>query len=437
MVLLNDFAADLILHFLIMMIIPFTNNLLSHQRAGMKSPSFLMIALIFSLFLTMAFPVTIAGDQSFDLKFIPVFVAYFYIHPVAGIITIIALIGFKAIFSAGSLLIMTINYSVIAVLFYFASKYFQKCSFRQKLSLAAVFYVPITITRYLIFIQEGLYGEAIFLILFSIVSIVTISMIIYLIEIDRLQAAMMEKLKSADKLNAISQLAASVAHEIRNPMTTVRGFLQMLKDDQNLTSDQSTFISVSLEELDRTNHIINDFLSLARPDSSVSGKVFLSATLFEVADFMRSYGLMAKVEIKTKISDGIFINGNRNELKQLFINLIKNSIEAMPDGGILEVIAFKKGSTAYIQIKDEGIGLSKKQLSMLGQPYYSTKTKGTGLGLMISFDIIKRMKGEYKIDSEENNGTTFTIKLPLFKLSDERIKASLDEANSAGRHQPT
>jgi two-component system sporulation sensor kinase B len=437
MVLLNDFAADLILHFLIMMIIPFTNNLLSHQKAGMKSPSFLMIALIFSLFLTMAFPVTIAGDQSFDLKFIPVFVAYFYIHPAAGIITIIALIGFKAIFSAGSLLIMTINYSVIAVLFYLASKYYQKCSFRQKLCLAAVFYVPITITRYLIFIQEGLYGDAIYLILFSIVSIVTISMIIYLIEIDRLQAAMMEKLKSADKLNAISQLAASVAHEIRNPMTTVRGFLQILKDDQNLTSDQSTFISVSLDELDRTNHIINDFLSLARPDSSISGKVVLSATLFEVADFMRPYALMAKVEIKTKISDGIFINGNRNELKQLFINLIKNSIEAMPDGGILEVSAFEKGSTAYIQIKDEGIGLSQKQLSMLGQPYYSTKTKGTGLGLMISFDIIKRMKGEYIIDSLENDGTTFTIIFPLFKLSDERIKVSLDKANSAGRHQPT
>jgi two-component system sporulation sensor kinase B len=408
MVLLNDFAADLILHFLIMMIIPFTNNLLSHQKAGMKSPSFLMIALIFSLFLTMAFPVTIAGDQSFDLKFIPVFVAYFYIHPAAGIITIIALIGFKAIFSAGSLLIMTINYSVIAVLFYLASKYYQKCSFRQKLCLAAVFYVPITITRYLIFIQEGLYGDAIYLILFSIVSIVTISMIIYLIEIDRLQAAMMEKLKSADKLNAISQLAASVAHEIRNPMTTVRGFLQILKDDQNLTSDQSTFISVSLDELDRTNHIINDFLSLARPDSSISGKVVLSATLFEVADFMRPYALMTKVEI-----------------------------EAMPDGGILEVSAFEKGSTAYIQIKDEGIGLSQKQLSMLGQPYYSTKTKGTGLGLMISFDIIKRMKGEYIIDSLENDGTTFTIIFPLFKLSDERIKVSLDKANSAGRHQPT
>jgi two-component system sporulation sensor kinase B len=244
-------------------------------------------------------------------------------------------------------------------------------------------------------------------------------------------------LKSADKLNAISQLAASVAHEIRNPMTTVRGFLQMLKDDQNLTSDQSTFISVSLEELDRTNHIINDFLSLARPDISVSGKVLLPATLFEVADFMRPYALMAKVEIKTKISDGIFINGNRNELKQLFINLIKNSIEAMPDGGILEVSAFEKGSTAYIQIKDEGIGLSQKQLSMLGQPYYSTKTKGTGLGLMISFDIIKRMKGEYIIDSLENDGTTFTIIFPLFKLSDERIKVSLDKANSAGRHQPT
>ena len=96
----------------------------------------------------------------------------------------------------------------------------------------------------------------------------------------------------------------------------------------------------------------------------------------------------------------------------LFINLLKNSIEAMPGGGILEVSAYKKNTTADIQIKDEGVGMSNETVQMLGQPYYSTKTKGTGLGLMISFDIISRLNGKYSIESTEGKGTTFTIELP-------------------------
>ncbi|UQX55621.1 ATP-binding protein [Cytobacillus pseudoceanisediminis] len=260
----------------------------------------------------------------------------------------------------------------------------------------------------------------------------TLSIIIYLIEMNLVQENMMEKLRNAEKINAISQLAASVAHEIRNPMTTVRGFLQMLKNEKNLTADQKTFIKVSLEELDRTNHIISDFLLLARPETSVTSKVSLSGLLLEVADFMRPYGLMTKVEIRTSIFEGIFIMGNPNEIKQLFINLMKNSIEAMPDGGILEVSAFKRNTTADIQIKDEGVGMSKEKLQMLGQPYYSTKTKGTGLGLMISFDIINRLKGKYLIESTQNKGTSFTISLPLY-YSPEEIRQPSFQNMSGGQ----
>ncbi|WP_264739314.1 ATP-binding protein [Cytobacillus firmus] len=428
-----DFIADLILHFLIMMMIPFAHKLISRRGVRMRITSPFLSVLILVLFLTIAFPVEIAGSQFFDLKFIPVFVAFFYINPLAGFLTISVLVTFKVFFSPGDIWITLINYSIISALFFLAAKFYQKCTFRQKLFIAVLFYLPITITRYVIFLHEDINHETVYLLLFSASSIVTLSTIIYLIEMNLHQDKVMQKLRNADKYNAISQLAASVAHEIRNPMTTVRGFLQLLKNDKNLTEDQKKFIKISLEELDRTNHIISDFLSLARPESPVSSKVSLSGVLVEVAEFMRPFGLMTKVEIRTTIYEDLFINGNQNEIKQLFINLIKNSVEAMPNGGLLEVSAFKNDTSADIHIKDEGVGISKDILQMLGQPYYSTKTKGTGLGLMISFDIINRLKGKYVIESTENKGTTFTIKLPLY-ISSEEIQYPSLQNGSNGQH---
>jgi len=143
---------------------------------------------------------------------------------------------------------------------------------------------------------------------------------------NKLQITMLEQLQNADKLNAVSQLAASVAHEIRNPMTTIRGFLQIMKDENNLTSKQGMFISVSLDELDRTQKIIGDFLSLARPATHLCESIPLSDTLKDVAEFMQPYAVMSKVNLLTDIENNIIINGNINECKQLFINLIKNPV---------------------------------------------------------------------------------------------------------------
>jgi two-component system sporulation sensor kinase B len=228
----------------------------------------------------------------------------------------------------------------------------------------------------------------------------------------------MERLQQAEKLNSISQLAASVAHEIRNPMTTIRGFMQLLKEAKNLTTDQNMFVTVSIEELDRTQMIINDFLSLARPNSTENQLINISILLQEIADFMRPFAMISGTEIFTEIDENVTIKGSSHEFKQLIINLLKNGIEAMPQGGNLHVIATLKDHANLIVIKDEGTGLSKSQIKQLGQPYYSTKSKGTGLGLMISFDIIKRMQGKVHIDSQEQVGTVFSLSFPKQETTD-------------------
>ncbi len=361
----------------------------------------------------MSFPVKVGDGIAFDLKFIPVFISFFYIGPIAGGITVVAILGVNILEEHMELLVLFINYLIITPLFGFVYKCYQIGNPWKKLCIGIAFYLLITGSRTIALIQSGHSNDFVYLFSFSIVSFLTLAIIIYLIEMNKLQIAMLEQLQNADKLNAVSQLAASVAHEIRNPMTTIRGFLQILKDEDNLTSKQGMFLSISLDELDRTQNIIGDFLSLARPTNNYFESISLSQTLVDVAQFMHPFAVMSNVNLITNIEGNLVINGNTNECKQVFINLIKNAIEAMPSGGNLELFAYKENENAIINITDEGIGIDPIQIKQLGQPYYSTKTKGTGLGLMISFDIIKRMNGDYKIISKVNVGTTFHLSFPM------------------------
>jgi two-component system sporulation sensor kinase B len=409
---LADFLKDLFLHFFIMMIIPLVHNLLSHQKKEIGSQILFTAIIIFSLFLSMLFPVKIGNIAEFDFKFIPIFIAFFYGGSASGFIGILALVFIEVIKKKASIPIVILNYAIITIPFFYFRKWYQNNSLQKKLAIAFLFYLVISITHFLNLFNMHRSDQYIYLFLFSLVSYITLAFVIYLIEINNLQLFFLESLQQAEKLNSISQLAASVAHEIRNPMTTIRGFMQLLKDEKNLTSQQNMFVAVSIEELDRTQIIINDFLSLARPNSTENQLINLSTLLKEIADFMRPFALISRTEIFTEIEDGLTIRGSSHEFKQLIINLVKNGIEAMPKGGKLNIAASSLETSIIIIIKDEGIGLSKKQIKQLGQPYYSTKSKGTGLGLLISFDIIKRMQGKVQIDSEEFIGTVFSLSFP-------------------------
>lgn len=413
MVSLKEFIGELFFHFFIMLIIPLVHILFYRLNRTNKINFSLLFTIWISLFLSMQFPVRITDGLEFDFKFIPIFIAVFYIGPRAGLVSIGILLVMTTFFEPEKLIQGIINYFSITILFFMLYKQYQKKTLLFKLLICNLLYILIFITRTAYLMESGSMEGFFHLIWFSIVSIVALSTIVYLIEMNKLQQAMMEQLKTADKFNAISQLAASIAHEIRNPMTTIRGFLQLMKNEKNLTENQGMFISLSLEELDRTNQIINDFLTLARPSNQLSETISLSKVILETVDFMKPYAVISNVNVSNNIAENLFIAGNVNECKQLFINLIKNGIEAMPKGGNLKIDAYEHNQIATIKINDDGIGFSPFQLKQLGQPYYSTKTKGTGLGLMISFDIIKRMKGDYEIETIENKGTSFIISFPL------------------------
>ena len=224
------------------------------------------------------------------------------------------------------------------------------------------------------------------------------------------------ELQRSEKMEIISELAASVAHEVRNPLQVTRGFMQLLGERSNQA--QQEYLSLALKELDRASGIITDFLTFAKPEPEQISTLNLSDELQHVIGILIPLANIGGGTIKLDVPKTIYIEGNSSKLKQAMINLIKNSIEALEGEGTIKVWAYKDKGQAVIHIRDNGIGMDIDEISRLGEPYFSNKTKGTGLGLMVTFRIIEAMKGKIHFTSHRGIGTEVVISIPLVQSED-------------------
>lgn len=214
-----------------------------------------------------------------------------------------------------------------------------------------------------------------------------------------------------EKLEMISELAASVAHEVRNPLQVTRGFLQLMGSKAEIK--ERNYLNLALEELDRASAIITDFLTFAKPEANDSGTLCVAEELKHIEGIMLPMANMQGALITLDIRESLCIEGNSSKFKQAFLNLVKNSIEALTEAGEIHIWAYAKENSVYIHIRDNGVGMTKEELARLGEPYYSKKNAGTGLGLVVTFRIVDMMKGTLKFKSELGHGTECVIQFPL------------------------
>lgn len=221
-----------------------------------------------------------------------------------------------------------------------------------------------------------------------------------------------EVMRNLDRLSIIGQLAAGVAHEIRNPLTSLKGFSKLLKDLTD-KEKQEYYLSIITNELDRIDMIVNEFMSLAKPQAIQFQPVNLLSIIESTVNILHPQAILHNVEIKNHFrKNDIEILCSRNQLKQVFVNFLKNAIEAMPNGGQVHIRVKKiKGGGVQICITDEGVGIDAELMHYLGTPFYTTKDKGIGLGLTVSNKIIQEHGGTMKIDSQIGQGTTVTLEL--------------------------
>ena len=221
-----------------------------------------------------------------------------------------------------------------------------------------------------------------------------------------------ERLRRTEKLSVVGELSASVAHEIRNPLTSLIGFVQLLQTEDHT---HQSYYQIMLDELNRINHIVGELLLLAKPQALKVAKASLQKLLQDVISLLNTEASLYNVQLEVHLpEEEIVIECEANQLKQLFINIIKNGIEASSESGSVSIKLEKSSeSEVLIKIKDHGCGISKERLEKIGEPFYSSKEKGTGLGLTVSSKIVESHKGKIHFSSGLNKGTSVEIILPV------------------------
>lgn len=229
-------------------------------------------------------------------------------------------------------------------------------------------------------------------------------------------------LKEAEKMNMIGQISASIAHEVRNPLTTVRGYLQLIGQGQ-LEADPSLIQTLLIPELDRANKIISDFLMVSKASPMLMEPKFVIDFVTHFKGLLYSEAILKKVDLKVSISEEIadtLILINQSELIQVFINLFNNAVESKGmDDLEIRLICTREKNDVIFQFKDNGKGIENEHLTYIFDPFFSTKDTGTGLGLSLTKKIIELHGGTVSVSSTPHKGTDFTIKIPVYGVEEE------------------
>jgi len=228
-------------------------------------------------------------------------------------------------------------------------------------------------------------------------------------EVDKRERIEHEVVK-LERLNIIGQLAAGLGHEVRNPMTTIRGFLQLLQNKTELLTYKSYF-DLMIEELDRTNSIITGFLSITKINPTQLKRESLNKLLDNLFPLLLADAYSQGMRCVFEPGDVADLDIDTNEITQLVLNLARNGLDAMPLNGCLTINTYMDGQSIILSVSDEGSGIDAEHISKLGTPFFTTKESGTGLGLPMCYSIADKHNAVIEVKSGPD-GTTFLVRFP-------------------------
>jgi signal transduction histidine kinase len=240
------------------------------------------------------------------------------------------------------------------------------------------------------------------------------------------------RLQQAEKLAAVGELSTYVAHEIRNPLFAIAGFANSLLRSDTLDEKSRDKVSIILEEASRLDKIVKSLLNFARPTGGAAGVVDASRVAAQTMELMALACQEQGIAVKTNLVGGLpNAKGDPELIKQCIINMVKNSMEAMPDGGELSLASFLRGDSVVIELTDTGRGIPPENLDQVFNPFFSTKDQGAGLGLAMTKKILDETGGSVELESEVGQGTVVRMVLPPVMAAEEA-----DMADMAGRAAP-
>jgi two-component system, sporulation sensor kinase B len=356
---------------------------------------------------------------NWDFRYVPLILAILYGGPIAGGMVLTTLVAFRIFFGGETVYFGLFNSLFTALIPFLLMKRFLSFSSNKRILLSTLIsvwslllcYFSLTAFRYF----NGEFFKLDYhipdLILVGAIHTIALALAAKLYEGIIERSKMKEEILRAEKLNTLGELAASIAHEIRNPLTVVKVFLQLMQQEEH--GKNYDYLSLVLNELGRAESIINDYLNFAKPKFEKLEKFQLKEVLSEVVILLDPLAVKQGVQLVRELDESKFtLNTDRNQLKQALVNLIKNAIEATSEGGKVTIYFRPENDHATILISDTGKGMTHEQLSRIGTIFYTTKDKGTGLGTSVSLRIIETMNGKVSYKSKPGVGTEVTMILP-------------------------
>jgi signal transduction histidine kinase len=213
----------------------------------------------------------------------------------------------------------------------------------------------------------------------------------------------------------LGQLAAGLAHELRNPLSAISGAVEILGSDVKPTEENLRLVRMATQEVERLNLLVEDFLILTMPIQKLTTQVDLGLIISDTVESFTKTIRRGNIEIINQVEKGIYVQADSYRLKQAVWNLLLNSVDAMPIGGLIMIKSRTEDNSAIIEISDEGKGVDENFISRIFEPFFTTKEVGTGLGLAIVQKVIEGYNGNINVISSRGNGATFVITLPRIK----------------------
>lgn len=375
-----------------------------------------------SILLCMSAPVSINNGYILDFRYIPLILAFLYGGYRIGLILTIMILGYRLFLIGieGFYFVLIVN-TVLAVIFYFTLKHYKNYSYKVKITYS-IGLLTFTIFMFAIGSQSlnnftelstglGMWGS------YLLLNIMTLFSTIYINESLREMEIIHYEISEFEKLHLISQFSVSIAQQLQQPIARVLEILEVLKNNETLTNQNRYQVNTGLEELESANKILCDYLVLASDKEKEYRLLNIHDEFEHILKCIQTYALIHQVELTyiPSFEKELYIKGNRNLFHQALLNFMKNGIEAIKQNGKLEIAIHEMLESINIVIEDNGKGMTREQLSWLGNPLKSHKKNGTGLGTMIAYNIIHSMSGKIDVSSEKGRGTTFSIILPKAK----------------------
>jgi two-component system, NtrC family, sensor histidine kinase HydH len=264
--------------------------------------------------------------------------------------------------------------------------------------------------------EHNLAGEFVELIFYYAIAILTGALIGRQLSIRKKQEETQLQLERSHKLSMVGQMAAGVAHEIKNPLASIKGAYEIICDKNTPEKDREEFSQIVSSEIKRIDDTVKGFLEFARPKESKFEKLNISDTISSSIKQIEAQLHEKNIKLKDNIQTSLFIRGDGEKIHQAALNLILNAVEASDSGSVINVdLAQDKNDIVLFTIKDNGSGISVQDLEKVFEPFFSSKTSGTGLGLAIVKAIIDNHDGQIHIESKADVGTEVSIVLPVYK----------------------